>query len=48
MGDKNGYLGLKFPTAVNALMTPWAAVCSMNPSIGSPVTDIGSFLGGSL
>ena len=48
VGERKGYLGLKFPAAVMALVMAAAAVCSMNPSIGRPETGIGSFLGGNL
>lgn len=47
-GVKNGYFGLKFPTAVKALTIFVAAVCSRYPNIGKPVTGNGSLGGGSL
>ena len=45
---RNGYLGLKFPVAVMALVMASAAVCSMYPSMGRLAAGMGAFLGGSL
>ena len=48
LGLRKGYFGLKFPTAVHALIICVATVCSMKPSMGRAVMGSGCFFGGNL
>ena len=47
-GDKKGYFGLKFPTAVSAVVMAGDTDCSMYPNIGSLVTGTRDRSGGNL